>query len=101
MIRRTAIPEEDHLGQEEPIRLAHSGTISVHKSSDRQRYRSQPFSSLLYESQVYQSHVWVGAYFLFNPNELNSITACNFSHPAYLKQCLGGSFGKHIDPISL
>ncbi|OMJ19335.1 hypothetical protein AYI69_g6666 [Smittium culicis] len=21
------------------------------------------------------------------------MTACNFSHPAYLKQCLGGSFG--------
>ncbi|OMJ19303.1 Transposon TX1 uncharacterized [Smittium culicis] len=26
-------------------------------------------------------------------NELNSMTACNFSHPAYLKQCLSESFG--------
>ncbi|OMJ09551.1 hypothetical protein AYI69_g10609, partial [Smittium culicis] len=34
----------------EPIRLAQSGTISVHKSSDRQQYGSQPFSSLLYEA---------------------------------------------------
>ncbi|OMJ21784.1 hypothetical protein AYI69_g5673, partial [Smittium culicis] len=25
------------------------------------------------------------------PNDLNSMTACNLSHPAYLKQYLGGS----------
>ncbi|OMJ29695.1 hypothetical protein AYI69_g777 [Smittium culicis] len=67
----------------------------MHKSSDRQQHGSQPFSSLSYENQVDHSHVWAGIYFLLIllDNKLNFIIDCNFSHPAYLKQCLGGPFG--------